>query len=147
MNVTAIMETRMYANYFKNVGLNLLMEKQLVEKHFDWIKVRIVDGAIWGFGSLIVNGNRYEVSLEYKPRIDDFGRVDRFDRIRIKGIKHHSKTHLYLDDTLCLYHPRIDRSPFRILPLVTIIPWISEWCIHYEEWKKYGTWLGKEIEH
>ncbi len=97
----------MYTNYFKNVGLNLLMEKHLVEKHFDWIKVRIEDGAIWGYGSLVVNGNRYQVSLEYKPRIDKFGRIDRFDRIRINGIKYHLKTHLYLDDTLCLYHPRI----------------------------------------
>lgn len=135
------MEIKMLSNYFKNVRLNLLLEKELVEKHFDWIKLTIVGDVIKGAGCLIVNGNKYEVSLEYKPR------MGRFDRIWIKGITYHPKIHLYNDNTLCLYHPQIDTSPFRRLPLVTIIPWISEWCIHYEEWKKYGTWLGKEIAH
>jgi len=141
MSVTTTMENRLYLNYFKNVRLNMFLEKALVEKYFDWIKVKIIDNTIQGSGTLIVNGKAYQISLVYDPR------YTRFDRIYIKGILYHPKIHMYGDNSLCLYHPIIDRSPFRILPLVTIIPWISEWCIHYEEWKKYGVWLGKEIQH
>ena len=132
----------MYANYFENLNFTLWFEKYLVEQHFDWIKLTINHGVIQGKGSLDIQGKVYDVTLEYNPKL-----FPRPDRIFIKGIKYHPKIHIYPDDTLCLYHPKIDRSPFRILPLVAIIPWISEWCVHYEEWKKYSVWLGREIEH
>ena len=51
------------------------------------------------------------------------------------------------DLSLCLYHPIIDKPTFRIIPLFQMIPWISEWIVFYEQWKKYGVWLGKEIKH
>lgn len=54
---------------------------------------------------------------------------------------------MYGDLSLCLYHPIIDKKPSETIALFTMIPWISEWCIHYEEWKKYKVWLGKEISH
>lgn len=36
---------------------------------------------------------------------------------------------------------------FQKIPLFRMIPWITEWIIFYEQWKKYGIWLGKEIKH
>lgn len=136
------MEHKMYTNYFKNLSFNLWFEKELVEQHFDWIRLTINGATIQGKGSLDIHGKVYDVTLEYNP-----GLFPRPDRIFIKGIKYHPKIHTYPDDTLCLYYPEIDRSPFRILPLVSIISWITEWCVHYEEWKKYKVWLGREIEH
>jgi hypothetical protein len=28
-----------------------------------------------------------------------------------------------------------------------MIPWITEWIVFYEQWKKYGVWFGAEIKH
>jgi len=36
---------------------------------------------------------------------------------------------------------------FRTIALFNMIPWISEWIVFYEQWKKYGVWLGREIKH
>ena len=130
----------------KNWHIFLSFQKFLVEQHFDWLelKVNLNNRSLQGRGVLSVNGKNHTVLLSYSP----FHRY-RYDRIFIddKSIKHHKEIHLYSDSSLCLYHPIIDQSIFQKTPLVKIIPWISEWVIFYEQWKKYGVWLGKEIKH
>lgn len=38
-------------------------------------------------------------------------------------------------------------SILKTIPLFNMIPWISELPVHYEEWKKCGVWIGKEIKY
>ncbi len=126
----------------KDYAFFLFAQVELVKQHFSWLHL-VVDGKqINGSGILKVGDERYQVALSYSP----FFRF-RFDRIYIKGISYHKKIHVYGDMSLCLYHPVQDVPLFRTIPLVEMIPWITEWCIHYQEWKKYGVWLGKEISH
>ncbi len=48
--------------------------------------------------------------------------------------------HTYPGERLCLYYPRQwDRT---MLIATTIVPWSSEWLLHYEIWKITGEWLG-----
>lgn len=144
MNIITTLEHRVLSEYRRNCYLNLIYEKYLVEKNFDWLQLRIVEDMILGEGCLNIGSNKYNIELKFSPFFNY-----RFDRIYIQdnSIKYSDETHLYRDMSLCLYHPVLDRPFLKTIPLYVIIPWISEWCIFYEEWKKYGIWLGKEIKH
>ena len=121
----------------------LLIEKLLIEDRFSWLQCHIKDTTLIGEGILWIKGKKYRVAILYSyflPR--------RFDRIWIKDphITFHPDTHMYSDSTLCLYHP--DDLSIRVLtPLATMIPWIGEWLIKYEFWKKYAVWIGDEAPH
>jgi hypothetical protein len=120
----------------------LFVQKALAIQHFNWLKFTTVNKSIKGTGVLTISGHRFELEVNYSPYFDQ-----RFDRIYVKGITYHAKIHVYSDLSLCLYHPLQDMPILRTIPLVEMIPWITEWCIHYLEFKKYGVWLGKEIAH
>ena len=124
----------------------LYVQKLLVEAHFDWIDLSINSKmrSLIGNGILDLHGKRRRISVQFSP----FNKY-RYDRIYIedKSIKFHDGIHLYNDMSLCLYHPIIDQPVFNRVPLFKMIPWISEWIVFYEQWKKYGVWLGKEIKH
>lgn len=48
--------------------------------------------------------------------------------------------HTYPGDELCLYFPgEWDGSR---LFVDTVVPWTSEWLVHYEIWKFTGRWTG-----
>lgn len=125
----------------------LSLEKALVESYFPWLELVITGNVLKGEGNLEIGVRRYPVSVLYSPFFYD--RIGRFDIIKIedKSIRYNKNILLYRDMSLCLYHPIIDKPPFEIIPLVKMIPWITEWCVHFDDWKKYGVWLGKEILH
>ena len=144
MSHITTLENRIIEDYQKNYWINLSIELLLVEKHFEWLKLEIKGKIISGKGILKIANKNYPIELVYSPFLSN-----RFERIYIRdeSIKYNRKIHLYGDLSLCLYHPIIDRPDFKIIPLYKMIPWITEWCVYYEEWKKYGIWLGKEIKH
>ena len=55
--------------------------------------------------------------------------------------------HLYKDDALCLFHPRLRPWSPRQLVALTIVPWTASWLLFYEEWLRLGVWLGPEVPH
>ena len=147
MNGITILEINNIHDAQKNVDSFLLIQKVLVEKHFTWLDLQIKNKILFGNGVLQIGKKKYSISLSYSPLFHNSH--NRPDRIFINDprIQYNSKIHIYDDLSLCLYHPYIDKPFHRIMSLYKIIPWISEWCIHYEEFKKYGVWLGKEIKH
>lgn len=122
------------------------VQKSLVEEYFDWLDIYIStkSKSIIGSGKLNVDGELYEVIFSYSPFNNH-----RYDRVYITGrdITFNRNIHLYGDLSLCLYHPTIDKPIFQFVPLFKMIPWITEWIIFYNLWKKYGVWLAKEIKH
>lgn len=46
---------------------------------------------------------------------------------------------------LCLYHRRMNEWNARKMIAKTIIPWTSEWLLHYEIWVITGVWHGGGI--
>ena len=116
----------------------------MILKQFNWLELTIKGKELAGKGCIDVHGLKYCVKVKYSPlstmRMDDI-------KITNHKIKYHDDIHVYGDLALCLYHPIIDKPIFRIISLYNMVPWISEWCHFYEEWKKYGVWLGKEIRH
>ena len=146
MNLITILESNRIENNRKNSFIYLSVQKYLVEQYFDWLEIKILfkESVLVGKGKLKI-GNKYEQIEVYFSPFFNF----REDRIFVKNrkITYNDDVHLYKDLSLCLYHPIIDQPIYGAIPLYKMIPWISEWCIHYQEWKKYGVWLGKEIKH
>ena len=80
----------------------------------------------------------YSVALEYAgagraPRV----RVNR-PQLRGEGIER--LPHVYRGDVLCLCYP--EQWDEGKLIARTIVPWISEWLLHFEFWKVDGIWRG-----
>lgn len=144
MSLITATENRVFENCIRDFHVYLTLEKFLVEQCFDWLNVKLEGKILNGDGVLEIGKNSYFVMLKYSPFFSF-----RFDRIFIKdkSIQYNKDIHLYRDMSLCLYHPVIDKPLDGIIPLYKMLPWISEWCIFYEEWKKYGVWLGRQIEH
>lgn len=48
--------------------------------------------------------------------------------------------HVYPGNALCLYYP--GEWHHQMLLATTILPWTSEWLLHYEIWLITGQWTG-----
>jgi hypothetical protein len=54
--------------------------------------------------------------------------------------EHGELPHFYRDGSVCLHEPhQWDES---MLIADTILPWISEWLVYYELWRRSGVWYG-----
>lgn len=55
--------------------------------------------------------------------------------------------HIYNQEKqhLCLYHRRMNEWNEHKMIAKTIIPWTSEWLLHYEIWVSTGIWFGGGI--
>jgi hypothetical protein len=53
--------------------------------------------------------------------------------------------HVYAGDHLCLYYGGEWNES--LLLARTVIPWASEWLLHYELWRATGTWHGGGTTH
>lgn len=53
--------------------------------------------------------------------------------------------HVYSDGDLCLHLPEEWRED--MLLARTIMPWTSEWLLHYELWLITGRWAGSGADH
>lgn len=146
MNLITTMEESIKKDHQVNWYSFLLVEKTMIDTNFEWIKLTIDERnrSLSGRGLLVSGNKSYKISLSYSP----FYRY-RYDRIYINdsSIKFNHNIHLYSDLSLCLYHPIFDKPFLKPITLYKMIPWISEWIIFYQQWKKYGVWLGKEIKH
>lgn len=144
MNHITILEKSRSEWLKENLSIVLMVEKYFVEDSYDWLKLVIKDKFLLGYGTLKVQECEFEIILKYSPIMEH-----RPERIYVQNPKlpYCNAIHIYNDKSLCLYHPIIDNPKRGIISLKKIIPWISEWCIHFLEWKKYGVWIGKEIAH
>lgn len=144
MNLITILEAKNLVEHKNHWFIFLSIQKYLVEQHFSWLNLKIMDKTLYGNGTLEVNGVNYYIEFYYTP-FNEF----RYDRIYIKDktIRYNDNIHLYRDLSLCLYHPVIDKPKLQMIPLYKMIPWITEWIVFYNQWKIYGVWLGKEIKH
>jgi hypothetical protein len=76
---------------------------------------------------------RLEYSLGSRPKIT----VQSPDLKRSEGKR---LPHTFESDELCLHYE--EEFSGQDLIAKTIVPWISEWLVHYELWLITGKWLG-----
>ena len=147
MDLITILEGNIRKRNQQNWFPFLIAQKALVEKYFNWLNLSIdvKNKSLEGKGILNIGEKSYSIQLSFSPFFPY-----RYDRIFVqdKSIKYNDNIHLYaVDLSLCLYHPIIDQPVLNKIPLFKMIPWISEWIVFYEQWKKYGVLFGKEIKH
>ena len=81
---------------------------------------------------------KVEYSLEKSPKVF----VSDPPLKRRKGKR---AEHLYANGALCLYLPDAGEWTPDMLIAETLIPWASEWLLHYELWLATGEWHGGGI--
>lgn len=81
----------------------------------------------------------YTVQLKYS--LEDRPRVYVL-KPELKAPEGKSVPHVYPGNRLCLYLPRSGEWNGTMLLSQAIIPWISEWLLHYEIWYATGKWCG-----
>lgn len=122
----------------------LQLEKNLLEKNFDFVKVRIVGNTLLCYGSCRPTENSVEYKYVVKFTINKHPRV----LVREPKIVYNDDIHMYSEDnSLCLYY-REDFSFTEDSHLYnTILPWVHEWFVFYELYLIKGKWLHPYVEH
>ncbi|PRX57529.1 nucleotidyltransferase [Flagellimonas meridianipacifica] len=144
--IELVLETRKHNLYPSKNYIAVHIQKEMIDKHFPWLKTFVSDGVLYGKGKVRPSGckKEYEIGIKYDPNI--IGRKERVFILNDSTIKFGKTPHLYPGNSLCLYYPR-DLPLYLDMNFVDVIPWISEWLVSYELWKKYGVWLAKEVKH
>lgn len=85
----------------------------------------------------------YTFKLKY--RVGNSPDVSILDPILEKNFKGEDIPHVYPRKKLCLYYPGYKEFTSSMLISETVIPWISLWLYHYENWHLTGNWMGGGI--
>ncbi|HIB36027.1 hypothetical protein [Mesonia sp.] len=122
------------------------IQQKLVESNFPWLQTVVKDGKLLGKGKIKPKGckKKYEILMVYN--INETYRKERVFILNDNQIQFGKVPHLYPGNSLCLYYPK-DLPLHSDLNFVDVIPWISEWLVIYELWRKYGVWLADEVKH
>lgn len=122
--------------------ISLVIQKLHIEKHFSDARTSIrrncLNVIMYLQPSLF--SCRYTVSLSYQARYVPRVKVLSPD---LQLPERKSDVHVYKEGTLCLYYPGEWKS--NTLIVNTIVPWISEWLLHYEIWEVTNKWHGGGI--
>lgn len=122
------------------------IQQYYIEKHFPWLYTVVKDGKLLGKGKIQPKGCRKEYEILIAYDINDTLRKERVFVANDRQIQFGKTPHLYPGNSLCLYYPTDLPRNFD-LNFIDVIPWISEWLVMYELWKKYGVWLADEVKH
>ena len=125
--------------------LNLGLQLAAIRHHYPVSTGRIRRGRLTCMVPLqpTVASRRYTVGLAYQhgqhPKVDvvEPKLEMRADAARLP--------HVYPGDHLCLYYGKEWHGD--LLLAHTLLPWASEWLLHYELWLATGTWHGGGTTH
>jgi hypothetical protein len=136
-------------NFIPHKGQNLVkrlnVEKYLLNKHFDFLEVKILTGNILkcvGYS----RPSEFSVTYKYEVRfiVGQVPKVYVVDPI----IEYNPEIHMYsADNSLCLYYPQDFSWQASSNLYNTIIPWTHEWLLFYELFQITGKWHHPFVEH
>ncbi len=122
----------------------LLIEKQLIERNYDFCHVKILSGKLECRGYCTPAGaiQTYLYLITYVP-----GKTPKVI-VKEPQIAYDKNIHMYKDDSsLCLYYPN-DKSWTKGSRLFdTIIPWTHEWFLYFELYQITGIWHHPHVKH
>ncbi len=132
------------AKWPKRRAINLAVQQLALRKQFSDAQCWIRRSELTWVGTLTPSplSRSYRVRLRYKLSGGPAVEVLDPELERRAGEK---PSHLYPGDRLCLYLPRTGERDSSMLLSETIIPWASEWLLHYEIWLATGEWCGGGI--
>jgi hypothetical protein len=125
----------------KHRTLNLAIQQVVLKQRFPDSSSHIKNGQlIWkGLLTPIILSKTYTVQVCYN--LSKSPAVTVLDPA-LEARNGKKPPHLYPGDHLCLYLPQANEWNRNMLLAETIIPWTSEWLLHYEIWLATGEWCG-----
>lgn len=121
--------------------ISLILQSRELVKYFPDSRARIKCDELSWVGELTPSAlsTPYRVRLRYR-----IGKRPRVEVLNPPLQQRDGKMppHLYPDGTLCLYMPRNYEWTREMYLVETILPWASEWLLHYEVWLATGEWQG-----
>lgn len=131
----------------KHPPLKLHVQAEKLRRVFPGSKVSVCKSVLLWRGSITPSflSQTYDIKLEYKAGYNPCVYV-----VNKKLDVHPDKKvlpHVYNHDKqwLCLYYRKAHEWSSQRFITDTIIPWTSEWLLHYEFWLGSGKWFGKGI--
>lgn len=131
----------------KSKSIDIMAQAAKIRKHFPFSKINVNRNILIWKGTLTPTplSNSYDIKLEYKIGYHPCVYV-----INRKLELYHTKDslpHVYNTEEqwLCLYYRKAQEWNNQLYIADTIIPWISEWLLHYEFWLASGDWHGRGI--
>lgn len=128
----------------KRAFFSCLRQKKAIEKEYRWCKCTILLQHTLICEGIIrpdEHSPRYKIKIRYR-----FGSVPKVYVLE-PDIQMNAKTHVYDDESLCLFFPKDHPWTDEKLISETIIPWTAEWLLYYELYLITGKWDGPEAEH
>jgi hypothetical protein len=128
----------------ENPMQRIRLEKHLLEKAYNFLEVKISDGALSVKGTC--QPSEFSVKYEYKVKFTPGSNPKVYPMI--PKIAYNDEIHMYAqDNTLCLYYPHDYSFTDRSHLFNTIIPWTHEWYLYYELYLLKGKWLHPYVDH
>ena len=124
-----------------NRRLNLVAQQNALQRLYPQAISRIQRSELHWRGSLKPTelSRTYVIKLTYKLRERPSVSVV---RPALECRPGEDLPHVYPGNRLCLYLPRMAEWTNLMLIAETIVPWASEWLLHYEVWLATGEWTG-----
>ncbi len=121
--------------------LNLVVQQLYLRKLFPNADTQIRHSELIWIANIIPSplSQTYKVKLNYKLKSSPKVKVLKPEFTIPEGEK---LPHIYSGNYLCLFYPGSSDWQPDIVLAKTIIPWISEWLLHYEIWIATGKWCG-----
>lgn len=133
-----------YKKYRPNPIVIVNIEKKLIQKHYDFLDCKIINGILYCYGKY----QPTEESITYSYRVKYAPSTKPKVMITNPVIAYNDDIHMYpQDNSLCLYHKTdlVWNSSHHLYD--TIIPWTHEWFVFYELYQFTGKWLHPEVQH
>jgi hypothetical protein len=131
----------MVAPNFKPRVKSLALQQARLQRLFPEAACRIQRNMLTWVGRLTPTAlsDTYEVRVTYS--LEDYPRAYLVEP-KMQRRDGDLPPHIYEEGRLCLYLP--DSGDWNRTKLLaeTIVPWASEWLLHYEIWLATGTWCG-----
>lgn len=122
----------------------LLVEKQLLEKHFAFLTVNLSGSQLVCKGYCQPSKTSITYQYKIKYEIGDVPRVFTVNPV----INYEDDIHMYSSDNrLCLYYPRDYSWTENSHLFNTIMPWTHEWFVFYELYQITGKWHHPFVDH
>ena len=124
--------------------INPLIQAHNLRKLFPLSQIRVEKGVLSWIGDVVPSplSRKYKVRLSYK--LGDSPKIHVIDPV-LHAPAGERLPHTYPGKRLCLYYPRAGEWRSDMLLSQTIVPWISEWLLHYEIWQATGIWCAGGI--
>jgi hypothetical protein len=82
----------------------------------------------------------YKVEIRYK--LKQYPKIWVLNPVLKKNASDEDIPHMYEQERLCLFQPKYGEFRFGDYISDTIVPWVSLWLFHYENWHMTGKWEG-----